>query len=62
MADKERDEMIAVLRAYEQWEAALVLTGDWRNEMPRLTQGLYDRMLEIQAMRNAILARAGAPA
>jgi len=62
LSTADRDEMIAVLRAYEQWEADLILSGDWRDAMPRLTQPLYDRMLEIQAKRNAILAKAGAPA
>lgn len=49
----------AVCRAYEAWEADLILNADWSNELPRMTQAQYDRLLEIQAMRNAALRKAG---
>lgn len=51
-------EIAAVLRAYEAWEADLILNADWRNETPRLTQAQYGRLMEIQAMRNATLGKA----
>lgn len=46
----------AVAKAYEAWEAGLVFEGNWNNGLPALTQPLFDRLLEIQAMRNAALA------
>lgn len=52
---------VSVARAYEAWEADLILNGDWSNELPRMTQAQYDRLLEIQAMRNAALRKAGGP-
>ena len=53
--------MVSVLRAYEQWEADVILCGEcWAPngmaETPRLTQALWNRLIEIQAMRNAALA------
>ncbi|WP_395454737.1 hypothetical protein ACHMW5_13605 [Azospirillum melinis] len=52
-------DLAAAARAYEAWEADLILNGDWSNELPRMTQAQYDRLLEIQAMRNAALRKAG---
>jgi hypothetical protein len=51
-------DMLAVLDAYEGWEADLLMDDEaWRDaETPRLTQKLWDRLLEIQAMRNAAVA------
>lgn len=52
-------DLAAVAMAYEQWEADLILDHNaWNHELPYLTQGLWDRLLEIQAMRNAALSRA----
>lgn len=48
----------AVAAAYEQWEADLILADVWQNELPRFTQKLWDRFLEIQKMRNAARAKA----
>lgn len=53
-------ELLDVVRAYEQWEADLV--GDnkaWQTEdgLPHLTQELYDELMELQAARNAAIAR-----
>lgn len=51
--------MLAVLLAYEQWEASLILDDEsWRNGLPMLTQTQYDRLIEIQGMRNAAIAKA----
>jgi hypothetical protein len=50
--------LIAVLKAYEQWEADLILCPEaWEGEagMPTLTHELYDRLIEIQTMRNQAL-------
>lgn len=55
-AERQRDEAIAALRAYERWEADLIMEDNsWVGGLPRLTQNLYDRMIELQAMRNAVL-------
>lgn len=48
----------AVAAAYEQWEADLISADVWQNELPRFTQPLWERFLEIQAMRNAALKKA----
>jgi hypothetical protein len=55
--------LLALARAYEEWEADLILSDEaWAPNgmapLPRLTQGLYDRLLEIQAMRNAAISKA----
>ena len=46
--------------AYEQWEADLILSEEaWDGgirPLPILTYELWDRLLEIQGMRNAALA------
>lgn len=49
---------VAVLRAYEKWEGDLILDNRaWtrREGLPCLTQELWDRLLEIQNMRNSAL-------
>jgi hypothetical protein len=55
-------DLLALAKAYEQWEADLILCCEaWDGgtaEYPRLTEKLYDRMLEIQAARNAAIAKA----
>ncbi len=60
-----RDQLLAVARGYEQWEADMILCDEaWRGGMaplPTLTQPLWDRLLELQAMRNAALAAASPP-
>ncbi len=48
----------AVLLGYEQWEADLLLDSNaWRgiDGLPHITQSLWDRLLELQALRNAAL-------
>jgi hypothetical protein len=60
------DELVAALRAYEEWEAKLVTHGSaWRNppdgeplDLPHLTQDLWQGLLELQGGRNAALQRA----
>ncbi len=49
--------MKACLLAYQEWEADLVLNGDWTfsDGLPKMTQAQYDRFLEIQNMRNEAL-------
>ena len=45
------------LKSYEQWEADLIMCNEaWRDRtLPRIPQDLWDRLLEIQAMRNRAL-------
>jgi len=50
-------DLLAVAKAYEAWEADLVMNADWSDFTPRLTQAQLNRLLEIQAMRNAALAK-----
>ena len=45
---------IEVLKAYEAWEADVILHAKW-GDLPTLTQAQWDRLVEIQAMRNAVL-------
>ncbi len=50
--------LLDVLRAYERWEADLILcreAWDTADGLPRFTQDLYDRFMEIQAMRNRVM-------
>mgnify|MGYP001424609041 CR=1 FL=1 len=50
-------ELEAALRAYEQWEADMILDAAcWQDGLPRMTQDSYDGFMEIQAQRNAALA------
>lgn len=49
-----------VLRAYETWEGELILSDKaWAPNgmatLPRIPQALWDRLIEIQGMRNKIL-------
>lgn len=52
----------SVLRAYEAWEADLLMSDEaWAGgmrDLPSLTQSLWDRLMEIQSMRNLALAAA----
>ena len=58
---------IDVLRAYEAWEADLLLSAEaWgggfpggMRDLPTFTEPLWDRFMEIQAMRNAAIAAHG---
>jgi len=59
------DDLLAFAKAHEQWEANLILSDKaWDGgmaEFPRLTQELYDEFMEVQALRNAAIAKATAP-
>ena len=55
-------DLIALALAYEQWEADLILCDEcWhglgRPSEPQLTTELWDRLLEIQTMRNKAIAK-----
>lgn len=55
-------DLYALALAYETWEADLILCqeawdGGWA-DLPKLTEELWDRLLKIQAMRNAAVAKA----
>lgn len=56
---EENERLRELAKAYEEWEADLVLNGDWSGECVRMTQAQHDRMLELQRMRNAALALTG---
>ena len=58
-------DMAEVLKAYEQWEADIFMDDRaWRGpdgeslSFPVLGGELYERLIEIQGMRNAVLAKA----
>jgi hypothetical protein len=52
-------DLLAVVEAYDAWEAKLLLdSGAWGNSLPRFTQELYDQWMELNAIRNAALAKA----
>jgi hypothetical protein len=51
----------ATARAYEAWEADVILNADWSGETPRLNQHQWDWLINIQGMRNAALAKALSP-
>ena len=49
--------LVDVLEAYEEWEADLILNADWSGSTPVMTQEQFDRWMEIQTMRNSVLAK-----
>ena len=54
--------MLRTLEAYEEWEAMLIDDNEaWGPEgmgtNPKITNKLWDRLMEIQAMRNEALGR-----
>ena len=53
-------DLYAVARAYERWEADLILDNDaWADrELPTITQPLWDRLMDIQAVRNDAIRKA----
>lgn len=49
-----------VLEAYEQWEADMIADNKCWNTadgLPKFTQSIYDRFMELQEMRNKVLGR-----
>ena len=55
--EKRIAELEAVLTAYESWEAELILSDEsWdEDNLPHLTQLQFDRLIDIQTMRNKAL-------
>lgn len=55
-------DLLAVCQAYEKWEGDMLLSQEaWSGglaDLPTITEKLWHRLLEIQAMRNAAIARA----
>jgi hypothetical protein len=52
------DALVKVLEAYEQWEADLIMRDDaWQgmSGLPTVPQDLWNRLIEIQMVRNAAL-------
>ena len=58
-------DLLAVAKAYDAWEANLILSDKaWDGgmaEFPRLTQELLDEFMQVQALRNAAVKKATAP-
>lgn len=57
------DDLVEALKAYEQWEAHVIKSDDcWRSVdgFAKITRPLWDRLVEIQGMRNAAIAKADA--
>lgn len=59
------EELLKVAKAYESWEAMLIVYDTaWRDpngeprDLPRIPQTLWDQLIEIQNMRNAAIVRA----
>lgn len=57
------DDLLAVAKAYEQWEADIIMCEEcWAPGgmagLPRITQKLWDRLIEIQTLRNAAINKA----
>jgi hypothetical protein len=54
-------ELVVALKGYEQWEADMILSDKaWDGgmaDLPTLTWPLWDRLLELQRLRNTILAK-----
>ena len=53
-------DLLAVARAYEAWEADVILNADWSGDTPRLTQAQWDELVRVQGLRNAAIAKAEA--
>lgn len=55
----EADCLRKVAEAYEKWEADIILNNGWdgKDGLPTITREQFDRMIEIQAMRNSALER-----
>ena len=52
--EQQRDVLLAACKAYEQWEADLLrCDAAWQDSLPRVTQELYDKWMQIQPQRNA---------
>lgn len=53
------DTLLEAAKAYAKWEAELIDTPEaWTHELPRFTQALYDKWMELQRQRNAAIALA----
>jgi hypothetical protein len=52
--------MVAVLKGYEAWEAEIIQEDKcWPDNAPMaLTQALYERLIELQTLRNEAIAEA----
>ena len=52
-------EMHEALKLYEELESELLMENSaWVNGLPKFTQSLYDKWVEIQGKRNEVLAKA----
>jgi len=55
-------DLLAFARAHEKWEAEFILDSEcWplnESGMPIFSEAIYDKFMELQAMRNAAIAKA----
>jgi hypothetical protein len=51
-------DLLELAQAYEAWEADLIMNGDWSGEFVRMNKEQHDRLLELQTVRNSIIAKA----
>lgn len=58
--DAWEDDLVAVAKAYEEWEADVIVNGDWEAPPPAvvcLNGHQINKLIEIQEMRTAALAK-----
>ncbi len=61
--DAEIKRLRHALKVHEEWEAAIILDGDWGNALPVFTQKIYDDLIDrVQPTRNAALQGTASPA
>lgn len=51
-------DLLALAERIDAWEGRLLMEGEWGAGLPRFTQSLYDEWMELQAQRNAAIAKA----
>ena len=53
-------DLLAVAKAYEAWEAKLIINNRWdgKDGMPTLTIAEYRELMDLQTARNAAIAKA----
>lgn len=52
-------ELLEFAHRIEKWEAKLLrCNAAWENSLPRFTQEIYDEWMELQSLRNGLIAKA----
>ena len=49
-------ELVAFANAHLQWEANLIMNGDWSGGVVTFNQDLHDEFIKVQELRNKALA------